>query len=56
MCYVDRYSIRQNSTRAVAEVSNILRKGEKIVISVGRISQKMTLTMVFQRLNKEMSL
>lgn len=46
--------VMQNSARAV-EVSNILRKGEMIVIQVGRISQKMTLTMIFPKFSKEMS-
>ena len=48
--------VMQNSARAVAEISNILRKGEMIVIQVGRISQNMTLTMIFQKFSKEMSL
>lgn len=30
--------VMQKSARAVAEISNILRKGEMIVIQVGRIS------------------
>jgi len=48
--------VMQNSARAVAEISNILKKGEMIVIQVGRISQNMTLTMIFQKFSKEMSL
>lgn len=48
--------VMQYSARAVAEISNILRKGEMIVIQVGRISQKMTLTMIFQKFSKETSL
>ena len=47
--------LMQNCARAVAEISNILRKGEMIVIQVGRISQKMTLTMIFSKFSKEMS-
>lgn len=47
--------VMQNSARAIAEISNILRKGEMIVIQVGRISQKMTLTMIFPKFSKEMS-
>lgn len=50
---MDRYHIRQNGTRTIAERANVLGKGEEIIILIERVSQKMTLTIVFKR---EMSL